>query len=491
MAAKLVLRMGIAAVLAGAMGATMTLAQENKDFFDGLRAYDARDVDVAVQEWTDAARAGDLRSQKQLGDLYREGRRVPQNFATAYYWYALASANPSDGGTNDRTSGGTLLPSLAAVKGQALTEAQKLRDALTQGDLLTAHVAVEDSYAARGADGVRLLAEAYRDGKGLPANKVEAFRFFVAASFMGSEDAVKARDAMVTTLQAPQIASAQRAAAEWLQARKIKPALPPASPKIAAIPVPPPPEAKPPVIPPPLPAAKTPSAAPAAPEAAKPEAAKPEATKLPAAKPAEPATPPGVKPFKPPPGREAPMPEGLARELAPKDQPQASYLQARTDSTVDLDNARTDTQIVQRALKVLGYYDGRINGDLNRATLRAIRSYQRATNNRATGTLTARQLDRLLTRAADGKDDAITQYHFARMLFAGRYVEKDVERALRMFDRSADKGIGVSAFFLGVIYRDGVGVPRDAGVAANRFREAERLGDENAAKALKMMKSAS
>jgi TPR repeat protein len=214
----------------------------------------------------------------------------------------------------------------------------------------------------------------------------------------------------------------------------------------------------------------------------------PKAPETAPAKPAEPETPPGVKPFKPPPGREAPLPPDLAREMAPN-QPQASYLQARNANVVNLDDARTDTQIVQRALKVLGHYDGRITGDLNRQTTRAIRSYQRATGNRATGTLTARQLERLLTRAADTKDDSITQYHFARMLFAGRYVDKDVQRALRMLDRSADQGIGVSAFFLGVIYRDGVSVPKDAGMAANRFREAERLGDENAAKALKAMKS--
>lgn len=481
MAAKTFWRLSIAALLAGTMGTGANAAPGQPDFFDGLRAYEARDIDVAIDEWTNAARAGDLRSQKQLGDLYREGRRAPQNFATAYYWYALAAANPADGGTNDRTSGGALLPSVASVKAQAVAEAQKLRDALTQGDLLVAHVAVEDSYAARGADGVLQLAQAYRDGKGLPTNKVEAFRFFVAASFMGSEEAVKARDAMVTTLQAAQIASAQRSAGEWLQTRKIKPALPPALPRIAAVPVPPPPAAKSPVIPSPLPpaAAKPPVTAPAKPEAAIAEPAKP----------IEPETPPGVKPFKPPPGREAPLPADLARELAPKDQPQASYLQARKTAIVELEGARTDTQIVQRALKVLGYFDGRINGELNRATTRAIRNYQRSTGNRATGTLTAKQLERLLSRAADGKDDSITQYHFARMLFAGRYVEKDVQRSLRMFDRSADQGIGVSAFFLGVIYRDGVGVPRDASVAATRFKEAERLGDENAAKALKGLKS--
>jgi TPR repeat protein len=476
MSAKTLWRIGLAGILAAAFGANGQAAPGNPDYFDGLRAYEARDIEVAIDEWTNAARAGDLRSQKQLGDLYKEGRRAPQNFATAYYWYALAAANPADGGTNDRTAGGALLANLATVKGQAVAEAQKLRDALTQADLLTAHTAVEDSYAARGPDGVLQLAQAYRDGKGLPANKVEAFRFFVVASFMGSEDAVTARDAMVTTLQPAQIASAQRAAAEWLRARKIKAALPPAAPRIAAIPVPPPPEAKAPLIPAPLP---PPAVKPSAPPPVKPEAAKP----------AEPETPPGVKPFKPPPGREAPLPADLARELAPKDQPQASYLQARNANVVDLDNARTDTQIVQRALKVLGYYDGRITGDLNRATLRAIRSYQRATGNRATGTLTAKQLERLLSRAADGKDDSITQYHFARMLFAGRYVDKDVQRALRMFDRSADQGIGVSAFFLGVIYRDGVSVPKDAGMAATRFREAERLGDENAAKALKVLKT--
>lgn len=481
MAAKTMVRLGVAAWLAGAMIASVGAAPGKPDFFDGLRAYDARDIDVAIEEWTNAARAGDLRSQKQLGDLYNEGRRAPQNFATAYYWYALAAANPGDGGTNDRTSSGALLPTLATVKAQAVTEAQKLREALTQADLLIAHVAVEDSYAARGADGVLQLAQAYRDGKGLPANKVEAFRFFVAASFMGSEDAVKARDAMVTTLQPAQIASAQRAAAEWLKVRGIRAALPVSAPKIAAIPVPAPPDAKAPSIP--APTATPPVAPPAAFKAPVIAPAKPETPKI-----AEMETPQGVKPLKPPPGREAPLPATPERDLA-ANQPQASFLQPRDATVVNLSDARTDTQIVQRALKVLGHFDGRITGDLNRGTIRAIRSYQRATGNRATGTLTARQLDRLLTRAADGKDDSITQYHYARMLFAGRYVEKDVQRALRMLDRSADQGIGVSAFFLGVVYRDGVNVPKDAGMAATRFREAERLGDENAAKALKVLKS--
>jgi TPR repeat protein len=477
MAAKLFWRAGLALALTGAMGGGAAAAPGKPDFFDGLRAYDARELDTAIEEWTNAARAGDLRSQKQLGDMYREGRRAPQNFATSYYWYALAAANPSDGGSADRTSGGALLPTLATVKSQAAAEALKLRDALTQGDLLTAHVAVEDSYASRGADGVRLLAEAYRDGKGLPANKVEAFRFFVAASFMGSEEAVSARDAMVKTLQPAQIASAQRAAADWLKGKGVKAALPEVRTKIAAVPVPAPPETKGVTIPPPLPpVAET--------GLKKPEAAAP---KTEPEKPSDVETLPGVKPFKPPPGREAPPPA----DAFSKNQPQASYLQATQANLVDLNGARTDTQIVQRALKVLGHYDGRITGDLNKATLRAIRSYQRATGNRGSGTLTARQLERLLSRAADNKDDSITQYHFARMLFAGRYVDKDVERALRMFDRSADQGIGVSAFFLGVIYRDGVSVPRDAGVAATRFKEAERLGDENGARALKSLKSAS
>jgi TPR repeat protein len=442
------------------------------DFFDGLRAYDARQVEAAIDEWTNAARAGDLRSQKQLGDLYREGRRVPQNFATAYYWYVLAAANPTDtGAAADRQAGGALLVELPTVKSQAASEALKLRDALTLGDQVTAHTAVEDSYASRGATGVLQLAEAYRDGKGLPANKVEAYRFFVVASFMGSGDAVKARDAMAPTLQPVQIASAQRSAAEWLKGRGIKAGLPPEEAKrIAAIPVPPPPEPKAPAIPP---------------------APKSEPAKPPAPAPTEPETPPGVKPFKPPPGREAPLPPDIARELAPKDAPQASYLVARRAATVSLGEARTDTQIVQRALKVLNFYDGRITGDLNRATVRAIRDYQRATGNRGTGTLTARQMERLLARAADGKDDSITQYHFARMLFAGRYVDRDIQRALRMLDRSADQGIGEAAFFLGVLYRDGVGVPKDSSVAMTRFREAERLGSEKGAAALRQMKSSS
>lgn len=443
------------------------LAQPGKgDFFDGLRAYDARDIDGAIEGWTNAARAGDLRSQKQLGDLYVEGRRVPQNFATAYYWYALAAANPIDGtGDASRTASGALLPALAAVKGQAATEAQKLRDALTLGDQLAAHTAVEDMYASRGATGVFQLAEAYKDGKGLPANKIDAFRFYVVASFMGSEDAVKARDALVTTLQPVQVASGQRAAAEWLKARGIKAALPPPGKKLAAIPAPPPPEPKAPLIAPP----------PAQPDIAKP------------------ATPPKVEAPKiveaPPPGREAPVSPEMALDRAPKDAPQASFLTPRQASIVELEDARTDTQIVQRALKVLRIYGGRINGDFNRETRQAIRDYQRSGGNRGTGQLTARQLERLLNRAAQDKDDSITQYHYGRMLIAGRYVQRNTQRALELLDRSAEQGIAESAFFLGVIYRDGVGVAKDQTVAANRFREAEKLGHPKAGEALKLLRT--
>jgi len=66
------------------------------DYYDGLRAFDARNYTRAETEWTASARAGDLRAQFALGELleaHPPGRPRPVD---ALAWYAIAAARGDD-----------------------------------------------------------------------------------------------------------------------------------------------------------------------------------------------------------------------------------------------------------------------------------------------------------------------------------------------------------------------------------------------------------
>ena len=63
------------------------------DYYDGLRAFDAGDFASAAAEWQ---AAGDALSLRHLGQLYEEGRGVPQSFAMAHAYYNLAAARGDD-----------------------------------------------------------------------------------------------------------------------------------------------------------------------------------------------------------------------------------------------------------------------------------------------------------------------------------------------------------------------------------------------------------
>ncbi len=63
------------------------------DYYDGLRAFDSRDFAGAAAAWE---AAGDTLSLRHLGQLYEEGRGVPQSFAMAYAYFNLAAARGDD-----------------------------------------------------------------------------------------------------------------------------------------------------------------------------------------------------------------------------------------------------------------------------------------------------------------------------------------------------------------------------------------------------------
>ena len=85
--------------LAAAVGTAALSTPASADYYAGLRAFDAKNYSVALQEWTKSAQAGDARSQFRLGILYAKGLGVPQNKETAYYWYKKADkAGNADAG---------------------------------------------------------------------------------------------------------------------------------------------------------------------------------------------------------------------------------------------------------------------------------------------------------------------------------------------------------------------------------------------------------
>ncbi|MCZ6771248.1 MAG: hypothetical protein O7G83_04570 [Proteobacteria bacterium] len=74
------------------MGILMLGGPAQADYYDGLRAFDAKQFKAAFVEWKAAADAGDDKSQVRLAGLYEEGRGVPQNYVQAHLYFNLAAA---------------------------------------------------------------------------------------------------------------------------------------------------------------------------------------------------------------------------------------------------------------------------------------------------------------------------------------------------------------------------------------------------------------
>ena len=61
------------------------------DFQKGVTAYESGDFATALREWTPLAEQGYATAQSNLGQMYRQGKGVPQDDKTAVKWYRLAA----------------------------------------------------------------------------------------------------------------------------------------------------------------------------------------------------------------------------------------------------------------------------------------------------------------------------------------------------------------------------------------------------------------
>ena len=61
------------------------------DLQKGLDAYESGDYATALAEWKPLAEAGDAVAQYNLGQMYRQGKGVPQDYEEAVKWYRLVT----------------------------------------------------------------------------------------------------------------------------------------------------------------------------------------------------------------------------------------------------------------------------------------------------------------------------------------------------------------------------------------------------------------
>jgi TPR repeat protein len=87
-----------------------------------------------------------------------------------------------------------------------------------------------------------------------------------------------------------------------------------------------------------------------------------------------------------------------------------------------------------------------------------------------------------LTKAAD-QGFLPAQQNLAELAFFA----KDFKQALLWYEKAADQGDGHAAFNVGSIYYKGLGVPKDTARAIEFYRKAARLGQPDAAGALRQL----
>ena len=106
------------------------------------------------------AEQGDVSAQYNLGNIYRRGDGVPEDYAAAVRWYRAA-----------------------ADRGQAVSQA--------------------------------ILGVMYANGLGVPGDVVRAYMWLSLAAGQGNQAAAKNRTIMASRMAAAQIAEAKNLALEW------------------------------------------------------------------------------------------------------------------------------------------------------------------------------------------------------------------------------------------------------------------------------------
>jgi TPR repeat protein len=161
-----------------------------------------------------------------------------------------------------------------------------------------------------------------------------------------------------------------------------------------------------------------------------------------------------------------------------------------------------DVELIQRALKALGFYFGTPDNRMGPETRAAIRRFQNAQYGNKpgmspedaeavkTGVLSAQQTVDLIREAANA-DHPMSQYTYGIMHARGVGVVQDGKKAVEFLDKAAKADLAIAHYALGVLYRDGTSglneVKPNKAFAARHFARAFALGYKPAGDALKLL----
>jgi hypothetical protein len=166
------------------------------EFADGLRAYMKADYATALRLVRPPADQGNERAQVLLGDMYRDGKGVPQSDAEAFKWY-LKAADKND-------------PYAQYMAGNRFFQMGNNAEALKWY-----WKSAEQGYGPAQYE----LGNFYEKGFAVPQNYILAYMRYTLAALEAPETyraPVKERLDVVTPHLAPsQIAEAQKLAREW------------------------------------------------------------------------------------------------------------------------------------------------------------------------------------------------------------------------------------------------------------------------------------
>ncbi len=186
------LRSVVVLVLALALSAPVLAA----DYQAGFDAYDRGDYATALKEWRPLAGQGVAEAQFLLGQLYHQGKGMPQDYTGAEYWYSKAARQ---GNAMGQLGLGSMYAYGNGVP-QNYTEAVKwYRKSANQGEIVAQSI----------------LGVMYEEGNGLPQDFVLAHMWFNLVAGSGGAVARTARDLVARKMTPEQIAEAERLAREW------------------------------------------------------------------------------------------------------------------------------------------------------------------------------------------------------------------------------------------------------------------------------------
>jgi TPR repeat protein len=161
-----------------------------------------------------------------------------------------------------------------------------------------------------------------------------------------------------------------------------------------------------------------------------------------------------------------------------------------------------DVELLQRALRALGFYYGTIDNNMGPETRQAIRRFQysRVSSDTEmsdadkeavkTGVLSPRQTVELIGAAA-AANHPMSQYVYGIMHVRGIGVNQNGQEAVTWLTKAANADLAIAHYALGVIYRDGTTglneVTPSKALAAQHFARGYALGYKPAGDALRLL----